>query len=125
MYDSTICPPSPPGEIMPVYVYEIIQPDDSPGPTFEVVQRISDKPLTEHPETGEPIRRVIQPPFIGGAWTESSMSKRTKDDKKLGQQGFTKYVKAGDGIYEKRCGKGPDIISRDSKVDSSDFKHLD
>ena len=87
--------------------------------------RISDKPLSEHPETGEPIRRVIQPPFIGGAWTESSMSKRTKDDKKLGQQGFTKYVKAGDGIYEKRCGKGPDIISRDSKVDGSHFKHLD
>lgn len=110
---------------MPVYVYEIIQPDDAPGPTFEIVQRISDKPLTVHPETGEAIRRVIQPPFIGGAWSDGSMGKKMKDEKKLGQQGFTKYVKAGDGIYEKRCGKGPDIISRDQKADSSGFGHLD
>ena len=56
---------------MPVYVYEIIQPDEAPGPTFEIVQRISEKPLTVHPETGESIRRVLQAPFIGGAWTES------------------------------------------------------
>ncbi len=39
---------------MPVYVYEIIQPDDSPGPTFEIVQRISDKPLTVHPRPARP-----------------------------------------------------------------------
>jgi predicted nucleic acid-binding Zn ribbon protein len=110
---------------MPVYVYEIIQPDDAPGPTFEIVQRISDKPLTVHPETGEAIRRVIQPPFIGGTWSDGSMGKKMKDEKKLGQQGFTKYVKAGDGIYEKRCGKGPDVISRDSQADSSSFGHLD
>lgn len=110
---------------MPVYVYEVIQPDDAPGPTFELVQRISEPPLTVHPETGEAIRRVIQAPFIGGAWTEASMGKRVKDEKKLGQQGFTKYVKAGDGIYEKRCGKGPEFISKDSKVDGGSFGHLD
>lgn len=113
------------GESMPVYVYEVIQPDDAPGPTFELVQRISEPPLTVHPETGEAIRRVIQAPFIGGAWTEASMGKRVKDEKKLGQQGFTKYVKAGDGIYEKRCGKGPEFISKDSKVDGGSFGHLD
>ena len=26
---------------------------------------------------------------------------------------FTKYEKAGDGFYEKKAGKGPDVISRD------------
>ena len=28
--------------------------------------------------------------------------------------GFTKYVKSGDGTYEKRAGKGPDVISKDT-----------
>ena len=34
--------------------------------------------------------------------------------KKLDKLGFTKYVKAGDGFYEKRAGKGPDVISKDT-----------
>jgi hypothetical protein len=34
-------------------------------------------------------------------------------DKNLNEKGFTKYVKAGDGYYEKRAGKGPDVISAD------------
>ena len=29
------------------------------------------------------------------------------------QKWFTKYVKAGDGKYEKRAGEGPNVISRD------------
>ena len=44
---------------------------------------------------------------------------------KLDKLGLTKYVKAGDGMYEKRSGKGPDLISRDQAVKGSDFKHLD
>jgi hypothetical protein len=32
-------------------------------------------------------------------------------DKNLSDKGFTKYVKAGDGMYEKSAGKGPDKIS--------------
>ena len=42
------------------------------------------------------------------------MNKSVADDKKLDKMGFTKYVKAGDGVYEKRAGKGPDVISRDT-----------
>jgi hypothetical protein len=48
-----------------------------------------------------------------------------KDDKKLDKLGFTKYVKAGNGIYEKRSGKGPDVISRDAPIKGKDLKHLD
>ncbi len=47
--------------------------------------------------------------------------KRAGDDKKLDKMGFTKYVKAGDGFYEKRAGKGPDVIHRDSPIDASDL----
>lgn len=107
---------------MPTYVYEIVRADGQPGEHFEVIQPISEPALTEHPQTGEPVRRVIQPVFVGGQWTESSMHKRMKDDKKLDQLGFTKYVKSGDGVYEKRAGKGPDVISRDQPIKGSDLK---
>ncbi len=107
---------------MPTYVYEVVQPDGQPGDQFEVVQPISEAPLTEHPETGEPVRRVIQPVFIGGQWTESSMHRRMKDDKKLDRLGFTKYVKSGDGVYEKRAGKGPNVITRDAPIKPQDLK---
>lgn len=43
---------------MPTYVYR--RPD---GTTFDAFQRISDPPLTEDPETGVPVTRVIS----GGA----------------------------------------------------------
>lgn len=39
---------------MPTYVYR-----RSDGSTFEVVQRITDEPLTACPETGQPVQRVI------------------------------------------------------------------
>ncbi len=110
---------------MPTYVYEVIQEDGSGGETFELIQPISAKALSEHPETGQPVRRVIQPPFIGGAWSESAMHKSTNDNKKLEKMGFTKYVKAGDGTYEKTAGKGPRTISADAPMKSSDLKHLD
>lgn len=45
---------------MPTYVYETIpaQPGVEPK-TFEVRQSMHDAALTHHPETGEPVRRVI------------------------------------------------------------------
>jgi len=107
---------------MPTYVYEIILSDGSAGEQFEVIQPISEPALTAHPETGEPVRRVIQPVFVGGQWSDSSMHKRMKDDKKLDQLGFTKYVKSGDGVYEKRAGKGPNVISGDQPIKGSDLK---
>ncbi len=110
---------------MPIYVYEIIKDDGTGGETFELMQSIKDPILEVHPETKEPVRRIIQPPFIGGTWSDSAMNKHVKDDKKLDRLGFTKYVKAGDGIYEKRTGKGPDVISKDAHVSGSDFAHLD
>lgn len=107
---------------MPIYVYEVILPDGEGGEQFELFQQFSDAPLTTHPETGEPVRRVIQPPFIGGSWSDSAMKKSVSDDRKLDRLGFTKYVKAGDGIYEKRAGKGPNVISKDRPISPKDLK---
>ena len=45
---------------MPTYVYETIQA--APGDEvrrYEIRQSMKDAALTKHPETGEPIRRII------------------------------------------------------------------
>lgn len=45
---------------MPTYVYETIpQNDTEPPEFFEVKQSMQDAPLTVHPESGKPVRRVI------------------------------------------------------------------
>ena len=95
---------------MPTYVYEVILEDDEPGMRFEVEQKMSDAALTEHPVTGQPVRRVITAPNIAAKWSDSK-AKSTLSDKNLAEKGFTKYVKTGDGKYEKTTGKGPDSIS--------------
>ena len=46
---------SPP---MATYLYETTDPDQ-PVRHYEIQQSMKDSPLTVHPETGEPIRRVI------------------------------------------------------------------
>lgn len=98
---------------MPLYLYEAVTKDDSPGEQFEIFQSMAEEPLKKHPETGVAIRRVFCAPAVGGRWSDGAMQKSVADDKKLGKMGFTKYVKAGDGRYEKTVGKGPDVINRD------------
>lgn len=45
---------------MPTYEYETITKDESAEPTrFEVWQSLAEEPLTEHPETGQPVRRIL------------------------------------------------------------------
>lgn len=93
---------------MPTYVYAIIKKDGTEGETFEVFQKMSDAPLKKHPETGEPVKRVIVAPMI------SDGSKRDMlGDKNLDRLGFTKYQNAGDGKFEKKAGSGPNVISAD------------
>ena len=100
---------------MPIYVYQVITDDvddaDS-GQVFEVVQRMADPPLTEHPFTGQPVRRVIQPPHVATKYTDHH-EKRTLSNENVAKHGLTRYEKAGDGTYFKTAGKGPDTISAD------------
>jgi len=107
---------------MPFYVYEVVHDDGTRGERFEVLQKLSEPALTTHPDSGLPLRRVIQAPAIGGSWSDQAMNSSVNDDKKLDRLGFTKYVKAGDGIYEKRAGKGPRTISRDAPIQPNDLK---
>ena len=97
---------------MPTYVYAVILEDGSNGEHFEVVQPMSDDALTKHPETGEPVRRVPVAPNLPLSYSDAA-EKTKLSNKNLDRMGFTKYEKAGDGFYEKKAGKGPDVISRD------------
>ena len=90
---------------MPVYVYRILRPGTPADrcETFEVRQSIHEPALTRHPETGEPVERVLLPPMIGTG---------TVGDSEIAQAGFTKYKRTSDGTYERESGKGPKRIRR-------------
>jgi predicted nucleic acid-binding Zn ribbon protein len=66
---------------MPVYVYRNLNTNE----TFEIEQRITEAALTHHPETGDPVKRLIQPvgiAFKGSGFyvTDSRGKKATKTD---------------------------------------------
>lgn len=96
---------------MPLYVYQVIEKDGSEGEVFECLQEMSDPPLTHHPESGMPVQRLIAPPAKLGRMTDLAM-KGKMTDKNLEKMGFTKYVRASDGSYEKKAGGGPRHIVR-------------
>ncbi|MBS0206532.1 MAG: zinc ribbon domain-containing protein [Planctomycetes bacterium] len=99
---------------MPIYEYAVVHPDGSHGEIFEVLQRLGEKPLTKHPQTGEPVERLIS-----AASVPRPPAERIKGDisnKNLERQGFTKYQKTSQGKYEKVLGDGPDLIRKDDHV---------
>jgi predicted nucleic acid-binding Zn ribbon protein len=53
---------------MTTYVYETVPKKGEKPRYYEIKQSMKDDPLTAHPETGEPIRRVV----LGGYGTLSS-----------------------------------------------------
>lgn len=103
---------------MPIYTYEIITDDVDengepiPGMRFEVMQKMSDEPLTKHPELGMPCRRVMTPPNLAFNYTDAHDKARMTDDR-IARSGLTKYVKTETGHYEKAAGDGPKHISAD------------
>ena len=101
---------------MPLYVYAVVEEDGSDGEVFEILQAFSDEPLTVHPETGQPVRRLIGLPNAPRSWTESQ-ARSSLSPASLERMGFTQYKKAGGGVYEKTAGDGPDVISKDNSHD--------
>jgi predicted nucleic acid-binding Zn ribbon protein len=57
---------------MPIYIYESIpqSPDEKPS-YFELEQRMTDEPYTEHPGTGVPLRRIFRGGFSVGTGRRS------------------------------------------------------
>ena len=44
---------------MPTYIYESLPIDGEAPERFEIFQRMTDPPLTNHPRSGEPLRKII------------------------------------------------------------------
>ena len=66
---------------MTTYVYEIIPAKAGEKSRYhEIKQSMNDAPLTKHPETGEPIRRVV----LGGFGTLSSKSVKSSSGSSCG-----------------------------------------
>jgi predicted nucleic acid-binding Zn ribbon protein len=95
---------------MPVYVYRIIRRTKSSGDklnaadeTFEVTQSMHDPPLTRHPETSEPVERVLTAPHIASSRAGNAQ---------IANAGFTKYKRMSDGTYERQAGgAGPKRVN--------------
>jgi len=93
---------------MPIYEYQ------STGQTvcdhcrsgFDVMQKLSDEPLSFCPECHNPVRRKISRPNL----TRPTPS-LSRDN--IEKQGFTQFKKVEKGVYEKTAGKGPDFITDD------------
>ena len=94
--------------LMPIYEY---QPEtdascDYCENGFEVLKKINAPHPESCPECGAPILRKISAPNL----TKASPS---LDRANIEKHGFTQYRKAGDGVYEKTAGKGPNVINKD------------
>ncbi len=72
---------------------------------FDVLQKLSEAPLTRCPQCGAAVRRVISAPNV--ATGNSGLLKESHAEK----HGFTQYRRSEKGIYEKAYGKGPRYIS--------------
>lgn len=94
---------------MPIYEYVCANDQGcwycKPG--FTVLQRLSDDPVSECRECGQPVRKVISPPSVVSG--KAHMLRESSIEK----AGFTQYRKIGQGVYEKTAGKGPGVISAD------------
>lgn len=94
---------------MPTYTYHC----DSCGHGFETVQRFADDPLTECPECGSRIRRVIQPVgvvFKGSGWyITDSRPKSSSDGAESGSATKTKTkAENGDGAAKSEPAAKPE-----------------
>ena len=70
---------------MPIYEYR--RPD---GSTFEILQSITAEPLTEDPETGVPVERVLHAPAVhfkgSGFYNTDYGTKKRAREKEAGEK---------------------------------------
>jgi putative FmdB family regulatory protein len=110
---------------MPIYEYR--RPN---GTTFEVMQRMTDDPLTHDPETGEPVERVFHPVAVhfkgkGFYNTDYGTKRRNRELRESAESGADKYeakqaekkadAKKADAAAPKPAAKSSEKKSSDKK----------
>ena len=113
---------------MGVPFYEYRRPD---GTTFEVMQKMSDDPLTHDPETGVPVERVFSPIAIhfkgkGFYNTDYGTKKRARETKAAGEgsssssDSSSSSSSSDSGSSSKSESKSSDSSSKSTPAKSSD-----
>jgi len=99
--------------------YEYRRPD---GTILEVMQKMSDPPLTEDPDTGVPLQRVFHPiavHFKGKGFYNTDYGTKNRQREKAAEEGAKK---SSDDAAKKSESASGDSSSGDSSSSSSDAK---
>ena len=88
---------------MATYVYETIPQKAGESPKqFEVKQSMKDAPLTRHPKTGQPVKRLI----VGGYGLIGANTGRSSEGQSGGQEKAKPEHKHSGGCCGGACGCG-------------------
>ncbi len=102
---------------MPVYIYRNL----NTGETFELEQRISESALSAHPETGEPVKRLIQP--VGIAFKGSGFyANDSRKDSGKPKSGEAKSEAKAEGPSESKSEGSSDKPSEKKPESKSEAK---
>ena len=104
---------------MGVPFYEYRRPD---GTTFEVMQKMSDDPLTHDPETGVPVERVFSPiaiHFKGKGFYNTDYGTKKRNREKASEKSSTSSNSSSDSS-DSSSSSGSSDSSSSSSSSSSD-----
>jgi predicted nucleic acid-binding Zn ribbon protein len=97
---------------MPLYLYDVFDEQGRVVDQFEIMQKLAEPALEQHPETGAPVRRALVAPGLM-LKHPSVHSRDLTSDKYLASKGFARYEKTGDGKYQRTGGDaGPKTFDR-------------
>jgi len=85
---------------MPLYEYKCAKCGD----VFELIQKFSDEPLSEHPGCGGAVERLLSPPalqFKGSGWYVTDYGRNGSDGKKKSKSESSDSAKTGVGTLQR------------------------
>ncbi|HMS56624.1 MAG TPA: hypothetical protein PKA27_14615 [Fimbriimonadaceae bacterium] len=104
---------------MPIYVYYYLDNQDS-DERLEIWQEISESPLEACPITDRPVKR-----HVGSVMPALFGKEHVLSDENVKGRGFVKYVKSGDGVYERAQGDDPEAPAQlNAKVIAENLDRL-
>lgn len=102
---------------MPLYEYHCSKCDK----TFEVIQKFSDEPLTEHENCGGRVERLLSAPAFqlkGTGWYVTDYAKSGGKDSGGDSKSGESKAAAGDGSSKSGESKSPENKATESKTES-------
>ena len=92
---------------MPTYTYQEYLPDGRKGALFEYIQSMSEPALKTHPQSGNPVRKVFNPPNVAHQYSDRTLQAGLNSEQ-IEKGGFSRYERDPlTGRYHKTAGKTP------------------